>query len=162
MADFKQAISIVLQNEGEYVNDPADPGGETNFGISRRSYPNLDIAHLTRADAEAIYKRDFWTPLLLDQVVDQQVATKVFDTAVLTGKHRAIKLLQRAIQTAGGGIVAVDGVIGPKTIAAANKSSPQILLQSYRQLLAMFYEGLVEATPSDQKFLRGWLNRANT
>jgi lysozyme family protein len=162
MADFQEAILIVLQHEGGYVNDPADSGGETNFGICKRSYPDLDIAHITRADAEAVYERDFWSPLLLDQIVDQQIATKVFDTAVLTGKQRAVKILQRAVQSAGGGIVELDGVLGPKTIAAANASSPLLLLQSYRQLLVVFYNGLVRATPSDKKFLQGWLNRANT
>ena len=48
MAGFDDAVEIVLQNEKGYVNDPADPGGETNWGISRRAYPHLDIANLTR------------------------------------------------------------------------------------------------------------------
>lgn len=161
MALFDLAIPTVLQHEGGYVHDPEDAGGETNFGISRRSYPSLDIARLSRTDAEAIYHRDFWIPLQLDRIRDQQVATKLLDTAVLVGPQRAVKLLQRAVQNAGGGLVPVDGHIGPATLKAVNDSSPLLLLQSYRHLLATFYEGLVEEVPTNQKFLRGWLTRAN-
>ncbi len=161
MADFHLAIPTVLQHEGGYVNDPNDPGGETRFGVSKRSYPHLDIAHLTRLQAEIIYERDFWMPLLLDQVSDQRVATKLLDTAVLIGKSRAVKLLQRAVQSAGGGIVPVDGCIGPATVSAVNRSSPLLLLDAYRHLLVTYYEGLVESVPTSQKFLNGWLARAN-
>lgn len=162
MADFRFAIPTLLRHEGGYVNDPIDSGGETAFGISRRSYPDLDIAHLTRAEAEDIYRRDFWAPLQLDAVKDQQLATKVFDSAVLIGKARAVKFLQRALQIAGGGIVAVDGRIGPDTLHAVNTASPPLLIEAYRHLLATYYEGLAEAVPTNTKFLKGWLNRANS
>ena len=59
-SSFDLAIPIVLENEGGYVNDPADPGGETKYGISKRSYPALDIKNLTVEQATAIYLRDFW------------------------------------------------------------------------------------------------------
>ena len=162
MADFQQAIPTVLQHEGGYCNDPHDSGGETNFGICKRSYPQLDIASLTPGDAQAIYHRDFWIPLQLDQVNSQAVATKVLDTAVLVGKSRAVKFLQRAVLNTGGGVVEVDGQIGPKTIAAANQSSAVLLLENYRQQLATYYGELVEAVPTNQKFLNGWLKRANS
>ena len=60
MAEFKAAFQLVIANEGEYVNDPQDPGGETKFGISKRSYPQLDIKNLTIDQAQNIYKTDFW------------------------------------------------------------------------------------------------------
>ena len=162
MADFHLAIPTVLKHEGGYVNDPNDAGGETAYGISRRSYPDLNIAHLTRTEAEQIYQRDFWMPLQLDAVNDQQVATKVFDSAVLIGKSRAVKFLQRAVQSAGGGIVTVDGHLGPATLQAVNTASPLLLMEAYRHLLATYYEGLAEAIPADGKFLNGWLTRANS
>ena len=149
MANFDLAIPTVLQHEGGYSKDPDDPGGETNFGISKRSYPDVDIANLTVDDAKAIYQRDYWVPLMLDQVNDQAVATKVFDTAVNIGKSRAVKFLQRAVQNAGGGIVDVDGGMGPQTLAAVNQSSPLLLLSSYRQLQVTYYEGLVSDAPTD-------------
>lgn len=162
MAEFRLAIPTVLKHEGGYVNDPNDAGGETAYGISKRSYPDLDIAQLTRAEAEKIYFRDFWAPLQLDAVNDQQVATKVFDSAVLIGKSRAVKFLQRAVQSAGGGIVTVDGHLGPTTLRAVNTASPLLLIDAYRHLLDTYYEGLAEAVPTNAKFLKGWLSRANS
>ena len=161
MALFDLAIPTVLLHEGGYVHDPNDAGGETNFGISRRTYPHLDIAHLTRAEAAAIYHRDFWIPLQLDRILNQEIATKLLDSAVLIGPQRAIKFLQRSVQNAGGGIVPVDGCMGPATLQAVNDCSPLLLLQSYRHLLASYYEGLVEEVPTNEKFLKGWLTRAN-
>ncbi len=58
--DFEQAADFTLSWEGEYVNNPQDPGGETNFGISKRSYPLLDIKALTIDQAKAIYFQDYW------------------------------------------------------------------------------------------------------
>ena len=56
--DYKEIISKVLEHEGGYVNDPKDLGGETNFGITKRWYPDLDIKNLTKEDAIEIYKKD--------------------------------------------------------------------------------------------------------
>ena len=65
MEHFSEIIPIVLRHEGGYVNDPLDKGGETNYGISKRSYPHLDIHSLTLADAKTIYKRDFCARAML-------------------------------------------------------------------------------------------------
>lgn len=59
-SSWTKAISFVLAHEGGYVDDPRDSGGETNWGISKRSYPNVDIKNLTRNQAIGIYERDFW------------------------------------------------------------------------------------------------------
>ncbi len=64
MITFDDAFTRLLGNEGGYVNDPRDPGGETNWGISKRSYPTVDIKNLTRTQAEDIYMHDFWEPLV--------------------------------------------------------------------------------------------------
>lgn len=109
--DFDAAFDRLLGNEGGYSNDPQDPGGETNWGISKRSYPDLDIKNLTREGAKAIYLRDFWTGGQMNQY-DGAIAFQVFDAAVNHGIRRAIKLMQLA---AG---VAEDGNVGPVTIAA--------------------------------------------
>src|ERR1039458_5408099 len=105
MADFNLAISIVLTNEGGLVDDPNDPGGLTNYGISKASYPNLDIKNLTVAQATAIYLRDFW---LFGGIVNQAVATKLFD-AYVNMRHDAIKIAQGIV-----GAV-VDGGYGVHT-----------------------------------------------
>ncbi len=60
MSLFDSAFAIVVGLEGGYVSDPKDPGGETKWGISKRAYPDLDIANLTLEEAKAIYQRDYW------------------------------------------------------------------------------------------------------
>lgn len=110
--NFDVAINRVLGHEGRYVNDPEDPGGETNWGISKRTYPNLDIAALTREEAIEIYRRDFWNKIHADELFDG-VAYQALDFAVNSGIPTAIRYLQRALG------VADDGHWGPVTRAAA-------------------------------------------
>ena len=67
---FAKAIAFTLQREGGHVNDPDDPGGETNFGLSKRAYPYLDIAGLTLDQATHIYRRDYWDRPGLNRVAE--------------------------------------------------------------------------------------------
>jgi lysozyme family protein len=109
---FDVAFDRLIGSEGGYSNSPSDPGGETNWGISKRSYPNLEIALLTRDDSRAIYKRDFWDRIHAD-VLPPSVAFQVFDFAVNSGIETAVRHLQRALG------VADDGHWGPISVAAA-------------------------------------------
>ena len=59
---FDEIIEVVLEHEGGYVNDPHDAGGETNFGIAKRWYPDVDIKNLTKEQAKKIYHQDYWSP----------------------------------------------------------------------------------------------------
>lgn len=117
MITFDVAFERVIGHEGGYVNDPNDPGGETKFGISRRAYPQLNIAALTRDDARAIYRRDFWEPLARAGV-PPALLFQVFDFAVNSGSGTAIRALQRALD------VAPDGRFGPVSAAAAARADP--------------------------------------
>ena len=158
---FDAAVKAVLDWEGGYVNDPADPGGETNFGISRRSYPTTDIEHLTVDQAIAIYRRDFWTPLRCSEM-PAPIAAKVFDMAVNMGLQTAAKLLQRALNhLCINGPLAIDGKIGPLTILAAKTASTNRLLAALRTEARNHYIELATETPSLRQYLRGWLRRAN-
>ena len=150
MADFNLAIPIILKNEGGYVNNPSDPGGETKYGIAKADYPSVDIANLTIEEATAIYLRDFW---LFSGIVTQAVANKLFDSYV-DEKHAAIKIAQ---QIAG---VAVDGAYGPNTEAAINKVDPYFFLDKFRAGLVAHYQAIVALHPSEDVFLLGWLRRA--
>lgn len=94
MADFTKAIQKIIASEGGYVNDPNDPGGETKFGISKRSYPNEDIKNLTIERAREIYKRDFWDKIGGDQIKDQAIADLLVDSAVNEGVVPAVKRAQ--------------------------------------------------------------------
>lgn len=108
---FPEMIERVLGHEEGYVNDPSDPGGETKWGISKRSYPDVHIPALTRAQAIIIYRRDFWDKIHADQMEDG-VAFQLLDSAVNSGIAQSLRFLQRAIG------VADDGLFGAVSMAA--------------------------------------------
>ena len=112
--DFETAIERILDHEGGYVNDPRDPGGETQWGISKRSYPEVNIRALTREGAKALYLRDFWQPVV-DTVADSALRFQLLDAAVNHGMGNAVRFLQRAIG------VADDGHWGPLSHAALGR-----------------------------------------
>ena len=109
---FTSVFNRLLGNEGGYTSGHGDPGGETNWGISKRSYPSVDIKNLTREGAQAIYSRDFWLPLHAD-TLPGSVAFQLFDFAVNSGIRTAIRALQRTV-----GVVD-DGFWGPQSQQAA-------------------------------------------
>lgn len=112
---FEKYIKETLKHEGGYVDHPTDPGGETNYGISKRAYPDLDIKNLTEEDAIEIYKNDYWNKIKGDYFPDP-LAFCLFDFTVNSGPTRPTKVLQKLTG------VKIDGVIGPKTIEAACKT----------------------------------------
>lgn len=89
---FPAAVDFVLKWEGGYTNDPNDPGGETHWGISKRSYPMLDIKNLSRNGAITIYRQDYWEPIGAD-ALDPPMALCAFDAAVNCGVGRSAKWL---------------------------------------------------------------------
>jgi lysozyme family protein len=149
VSNFDEAIGFVLSNEGGLSNDPADPGGLTNFGISQKQYPALDIRNLTREDAVQIYQDDYWNKFQYGDITSQRVATKVFDAAVNMGPVRAIRLLQLAVN------VQADGVLGVQTIAAVNAADESNLMDEFKAQLAKYYCDL-----GKPEFMLGWLRRA--
>lgn len=156
MGDFKTAVAFVLKNEGDYSQDPEDAGGETKFGISQRSYPNLDIKNLTRDQAIAIYREDFWAPY---QDFDEPIATKLFDLAVHMGHKQAVQILQRALRSCGAPHLKDDGILGPLTRQAITIARSELLIVALRSEAAGFYRTLAVQNPRNQKFLAGWLTR---
>ena len=93
--DYKEIISQVLKHEGGYVNDPTDMGGETNFGITKRWYPDLDIKNLTKEDAIEIYKKDYWDRYKLDEM-PTNLQHIYFDMVVNMGARNAGKIMQKS------------------------------------------------------------------
>ncbi len=153
---FKAAVEAVLDHEGGYSNDPGDPGGETNFGVSRRSYPDLDIKSLTREQAEAIYHRDWWAAYGYGLIDDASVAAKVLDLSVNIGPARAHKLLQETINDLSPARVAVDGRLGPATLDAVNAHPrPECLLAALKINAVRYYLSL-----GRPRYLAGWVGRA--
>ena len=148
MGMFDYFIERVLTHEGGYVNDPRDPGQETRWGISKRSYPAVDIRNLTRAQAIDIYRRDFWQRVRGDEL-PREFAFQALDAAVNHGIGNAVRWMQRA---AG---VADDGVIGPVTLAAVQRAQPADLVLRFNAERLRFYAKLTTFST----FGRGWVNR---
>lgn len=145
--DFDEAFDRLLGNEGGYVNDPQDPGGETNWGISKRSYPTVDIKNLTKEGAKAIYLRDFWEPLKLAQPA---VRFQAFDFAVNSGIQTAIRKLQVAVG------VADDGHWGPISASALAKMDVNDVLMRYVAQRLRFWAKCSKVAV----YGAGWMNRA--
>lgn len=160
--NFQIAIKVVLQNEGGYVNNPNDSGGETNMGISKAAYPNLDIKNLTSDQASQIYYRDWWCHFNYNQITDVNLATKMLDTGVNLGAGRANKILQRCLNSNGFPNIVDDGALGPISIQATNSCDAPTILSVFRQAQAAYYQAVVNAHPEDQEFLQGWLTRASS
>lgn len=144
---FDIAIERILSHEGGYINHPNDPGGETKWGIAKRSYPELNIAGLTRSQAIAIYRRDFWEPLA--NALPREVVFQAVDAAVNHGHGNATRWLQRAVG------VADDGVVGPVTRAAISTADPKDLVLRFNAERLEFYTKL----STWLTFGRGWARR---
>lgn len=179
---FNLIVRRTLGHEGGYVDNPSDPGGATNFGISFRTLSSArwrdengfligdkdqdgqisvsDIQNLTEDDAVNIYFHYFWKPYRFDEMPTIGLAYQLFDMGVNAGPGNAQKLLQRAINDLGGSVV-VDGRIGDDTIAAVRLFDPVTLEEQYKQRRRWYYQDLVVRKPEQAVFLNGWLNRVN-
>jgi len=172
MADFTQAFPLIAQNEGGYANVAGDTGGETYAGITRKNFPtwggwsivdanqplknNQTIADPSLESlVEGFYKANFWDTIKLDEVNSQRVANFTFDWNVNSGAW-AVKALQTAVG------VTADGGVGPLTLAAVNAADENTLMPQLIAARIQFYQNIVAHNPSQQKFLQGWINRANS
>jgi len=174
---FQIAFFKTIEHEAGYVNDPDDPGGETKFGISKRSYPEIDIKNLGRKKARPIYLRDFWRKPRFNELatIAPDLAIKCFDLAVNCGTRTAIKMLQRAINTVcflemptcraakwrqllaeiiSGNPVRVDGIIGPITMQAIMSCPHDRALMA-----ALKGEAYNHYRRLNPLYIPGWLNR---
>ena len=154
LVNFDDIIEVVLHHEGGYVNDPKDPGGETNFGIAKRSHPDVDIKNLTKEGAKEIYKEHYWDRNKVESL-SEDLRHIYFDMCVNQGRSRAVKILQKAANAKGADLV-VDGGMGPKTIAAMDG----VELQRVRAYRVKYYADLVTRKPDLEKFYFGWFRRA--
>lgn len=159
MAKFDMDI---IRIEGGYSNDPDDLGGETKYGISKRSYPKEDIKNLTIERAVEIYKRDFWNPCKLDKIENQITANIIFRFVVNAGVPRGVRLLQETLNTfvpliAG---VKVDSIVGNQTLYAVGVIRPIRLQDSLRVAICRYYLDVVLLKPVQKKHFQGWISRA--
>lgn len=155
---FRLAVERTLRFEGGYVNDPADPGGETRWGISKRSHPEVDIKNLTMEGAIEIYQKDYWLPDY-EKITDERIAYKIFDAGVNMGVSEAVSLLQRSLNYFGKKLTE-DGKFGPTTLAAVNSVEPERLLAELKARWAFRVAKLIQKRPVMTKYALGWCRRA--
>ena len=153
LVKFNDIIEVVLHHEGGYVNDPDDPGGETNFGIAKRSHPDVDIKNLTKDGAKEIYYQNYWMKNRVPQMPDN-LKHIYFDMSINQGRGRAVKILQQAANAKGANLK-VDGGLGPKTIGALKG----VELDRVRAYRIKYYADLVTRKPDLEKFYFGWFRR---
>lgn len=149
---FDSYIERVLSSEGGYVNHPSDPGGETNWGVTKRTAQSAgyhgSMRAMTRDQAIEIYRIHFWDRYGLDRI-GGAVSFQVFDAAVNHGWGNAVRMLQRAVGSAD------DGIIGPITIRKANEMNPSKAVLNFNAERINFYTKLSNFS----HFGRGWVNR---
>ncbi|MEI8115647.1 MAG: glycosyl hydrolase 108 family protein [Bacteroidia bacterium] len=173
MADFNKAYRLILANEGGYVNDPQDPGGETYKGIARKKQPDwigwiivdamkkqpnfpisLDSNQNLQTEIQRFYKVVFWDKIGGDQINDQEVAHSIFDFAVNSGVSTSIGLAQQVVGAN------CDGVIGPKTIQAINSFQPDHFIAAFTVEKCRKYIAICKKRPDSRKYFFGWIDRA--
>ena len=160
---FEQALSFTLSKEGGYVNDPDDPGGETNKGITvavynqyRRNHgePLQSVHGITDEEISDIYKSEYWDKADCD-LLSHGLEIAHFDTAVNCGISGANEILQKCIG------VRTDGMIGPATKAKLAAVRHDLLIPVYLANRKYHYQAIVEEKPIMVKYLQGWVNRVN-
>lgn len=163
MADFEQAINFVLKNEGGLEENPNDPGGITNHGISLRFLKSIkpdaseeDIRNLTVNQAKTIYYDHFWVNLPCKDFHNQDLVNYIFDCVVLHGLGEAVKMVQRALWACFKQYKCVleDGVMGQVTLSQMNLAG-YLLIYPLMAERANFCRSIAR----NEVFLNGWCNR---
>lgn len=148
-SNFSAALAEVFRHEGGYINHPKDPGGETNFGISKRAYPNENIRAMTPSRAANIYRRDYWNKVRGDEMPDG-IDLVAFDPSVNSGVSRGSKWLQSALG------VTQDGKIGMVTVGKA-QAEPNGVAVIQRACAARM--GFLRGLRTWGTFGKGWTRR---
>jgi lysozyme family protein len=158
MADINKFFPKVIKWEGGYVNDPADSGGRTKYGVTQKTWiafgGKKDIKDITEQDAMNVMKSLFWDKCKGDLIENQSLAEIVVDWFWGSG-YSGLKAMQRALN------LVPDGKVGPATLHALN-SDPQIAHFKIKQARIKFIDSICESRPLNLKFKKGWLNRINS
>ena len=161
MADFRPAFERMIRDEGGFVlhNVPGDRGGQTYAGIARNMHPKwpgwtvIDSGGTPAAQlVHDFYRILFWDDIKGDQIVNQTVASDIFNFYVNTG--RPAKVLAQVVVN-----MTPDGAFGPQTIAAINAAEPEKFVLAYALAKITRYRDIVQRDRTQIKFLMGWINR---
>lgn len=154
--NFDKSLKLVLTHEGGWFDHPKDPGGATMKGIIIKVYEKFkgrpvtkdELRNITDEEVRTIYKQNYWDKMKCDDL-PYGVDHIVFDAAVNTGLRQCTLFLQRSVETAD------DGILGPKTLKAAQETDPRKLIVRFSIHKENFYKSL----KTFPHFGRGWLNR---
>lgn len=176
MADLQKALKKLWKAEFSDVPEKmlhtvsGDSGGMTYKGVSRNNNPAWEgwafvdanpnaemLEHNTvlQDKVEQFYHLHFWNKIKGDSIAYQAVAEEIFLSAVNIGYKKAVMLAQEI------SFVKIDGIFGNKTLLAVNSISPAVFCEKYTELEIKYYEAIVERKPSQKKFIKGWVARAN-
>ena len=157
MDNFDRAFQIIVGEEAGYVNNPDDPGGETNWGVTAQTLkaaiaqgllpPTTTVKTLTQDQAKIVYRALYWNPIKGDQIA-YPLCVFVMDSAINQGVQPAIKMMQRALNRA------QDGVLGHDTMDAAAKATPW-----HSARFMTFRDYRYHSTRNFDKFGEGWITR---
>lgn len=161
MTSFDRCYASLIKSEGGYVNNPKDPGGVTNLGVTKRAWEaylhrTVSIAEMKALTVERVcpfYRAMYWNAAHCDSL-PTGLALCVFHVAVNAGVRRAAKLLQSVVGAT------PDGAIGPSTLAAVSvwtaNHGERVAINAFQDALRAFYRSL-STFPT---FGRGWINRS--
>ena len=193
MADFDIAYGETEIREGGYVNDPVDKGGETHRGVARKfngDWEGWKIIDQIKVEhpkdfrkrindneelvvlSKKLYRKRYWDPFRGDEIPNQHIANKVFDTGVNQGVSRSIRYLQKGLNVLNRNQknypdVEADGKFGKQTMSSLvaflklEKDQPDYLLKALNVLQANFYLEIMKRDSTQERFARGWLNRVD-
>jgi lysozyme family protein len=173
MATFETALQKVLKNEGGYVNDPDDPGGETYKGVARKVFSKWDgweiidsmkhegtfPANLDKNDSlqemiSDFYRINFWNKVKGDDITNENVAFAIFDFGVNAGVKTSVSIAQKVVDAK------ADGIFGSQTLKLINGHDPEMFLASFTLAKIARYISIVQKRPSSKKYFYGWVCRA--
>lgn len=168
MANVSKLLPFILSWEGGYVNDPVDKGGATNMGVTIATWRKVgydkdgdgdidvdDLRLLSKEDVlNRVLKPHYWDKWKADQIKSQSVANILVDWVWGSGAN-GIKIPQKLLG------LTVDGIVGPKTLAAVNSSDSLALFNAIKAEREAFLYRIVERDPTQKRFIKGWLNRLN-
>lgn len=161
MAKATDAINRVILIEGGFVNNPADKGGPTKYGITQAVYDKFigrkstidEIKNMPIGNAVAIYKTNYWDKIRGDEIKSYAVAYSIFDQAVNWGLGKAIKRTQRVLNEP------ETGTLTNSQLALLNSIDEQAFIDSYLEFARQAYLLTVASNPAYEQFKKGWLNR---
>ena len=166
MADVNKLVPFILKWEGGFVDDPSDLGGATNKGVTISTWKQVgydkngdgdidvqDLKLLTEQDVkERVLKPHYWNRWRADEIKNQAIANILVDWVWASGAY-GIKIPQQILG------VTIDGIVGPKTIAAVNAYDPKTLFDKIMIERIAFIDRICTSRPANKKFKKGWLNR---